>query len=510
MMINDDGWIIGAYGPPLTPDIMREKMIESYKGSPVDVFLWSIGGHETYDYETEIGEMLGDGYDDLDEATQKRRDNTRFLIDNHVGPVTVIAQLCHQAGMRFFPSVRMNEHYDMEESAPNYGRVRREHPELLIGKPGEKMPYPSREWGIRTGLDYATDGVRQHMLSIIFELIQRFDVDGIELDFMRHPAFFRIDDAFAQRYLMTDLVRQVRGKLDHEGKRKGRELSLAVRVPPTLNDCLRIGLDVEQWMQQGLVDLLIAGGGFIPFAMPIRAFVEAAQGTACKVFGCFEALRPTLDEDVMQAMAARYWEAGVDGLYFFNYQSMSDQWKRDFLTRLADPAQLARADKQYQVDQGIVAPESQLNFSFANAIPRVQLPARIAPTPGGQGFVLLIDVADDIAASAAEGALGRCTLGLGFEELPDDCELYIGINDDEIPSAGVAPVQPWFRVRYDPDWNQHPSRLTPQPVEGVQIEFQISAPQLRQGVNRIEIRLEAGLSLLLLDARLWIRYTALT
>jgi len=47
-------------------------------------------------------------------------------------------------------------------------------------------------------------------------------------------------------------------------------------------------------------------------------------------------------------------------------------------------------------------------------------------------------------------------------------------------------------------------------VEGVQIEFQISAPQLRQGVNRIEIRLEAGLSLLLLDARLWIRYTAST
>ena len=71
-MVNDDGWIIGAYGPPLTPDIMREKMIESYKGSPVDVFLWSIGGHETYDYETEIGEIFGDGYDDLDEALGDR------------------------------------------------------------------------------------------------------------------------------------------------------------------------------------------------------------------------------------------------------------------------------------------------------------------------------------------------------------------------------------------------------------------------------------------------------
>ena len=180
--------------------------------------------------------------------------------------------------------------------------------------PERRSPYPSLEWGIRTGLDYATEGARQHMLSIIFELIQRFDIDGIELDFMRHPAFFRVEDAFAQRYLMTDLVRQVRNKLDHEGERVGRDLSLAVRVPPTLNDCLRIGLDAEEWMQQGLVDLLIGGGGFIPFAMPIRSFVEAARGTSCKVFGCFEALRPTLDEDVMQALAARYWEAGVDAL----------------------------------------------------------------------------------------------------------------------------------------------------------------------------------------------------
>ena len=509
MMFNDDGWIIGAYGPPLTPDIMREKMIAPYDGSPVDVFLWSIGGHETYDYETEIGEHFCEGYDDLDEAQQKRRDNLRFLRDHHVGPVTVIAQLCHEAGMRFFPSVRMNEHYDMEESSPSYGRLRREHPELLIGKPGEEIPYPSLEWGIRTGLDYATDGARQHMLSIIFELIERFDIDGIELDFMRHPAFFRIEDAYAQRYLMTDLVRQVRGKLNQKGERTGRDLSLAVRVPPTLNDCIRTGLDVEEWMRQGLVDLLIAGGGFIPFTMPIRSFVDAAQGTPCKVFGCFEALRPTLDEDVMQALAARYWEAGVDGLYFFNYYSMSGEWKRDFLARLADPARLTRADKQYQVDNGIVGPNNQLDFSFANAIPRVQLPASIAATPGGRGFMMQIDIADDIAAAAAEGALGPCTLGLGFEALPVDCKLCVVINGDEMAWASATRSQPWIRLGYHPEWNQYPSSLAPQPAEEQdRIEFEISAPQLQQGVNQVEIRLEAGPSLLLLDARLWIRYTS--
>ncbi|MCY3763458.1 MAG: hypothetical protein OXH50_19610, partial [Gemmatimonadetes bacterium] len=195
ILFNDDGWIMGTYGPPITPEIMHEKMIAPYEGSPVGVFLWSVGGHEVYDYETEIGERLGDEYGDgdLDERQRRQRDNLRYLTENHGGPVTVISRLCREAGMRFFPSVRMNEHYDIDEAAPNYGRLRRGHPELLIGHADGELPPGTLEWGIRTGLNYAEAGARAHMLRIIFELIDRFDIDGIELDFMRHPAFFRIE-----------------------------------------------------------------------------------------------------------------------------------------------------------------------------------------------------------------------------------------------------------------------------------------------------------------------------
>ena len=279
-MFNDDGWILGTYGPPLTPDIIREKMIAPYTDSPVDVFLWSVGGHDVYDFETEIGERFGDsGCDDLDDRQQRRKANLRYLSDNHGGPLTVISSLCHDRGLRFFPSVRMNEHYDMAESSPSYGRLRREYPDFLIGKPGEEIPHLSLEWGIRTGLDYAVDEARNHKLSIILELIEHFDIDGIELDFMRHPAFFRVEEAYAHRYLLTDMVSQVRSALDAKGRALNREVSLAIRVPPTLHDCSRIGLDVEDWLRQDLVHLLIAGGGFIPFHMPIRSFVDAARGS---------------------------------------------------------------------------------------------------------------------------------------------------------------------------------------------------------------------------------------
>ena len=490
VLSNDDGWIIGAYGPPLTPDVMRDKMIAPYAGSSVDVFLWSIGGHEVYDYETEIGERFGDGYPDLDDGQQRKVENLRQLIKVHGGPVTIISQLCHEAGLAFFPSVRMNEHYDMEESAPNYGRLRRDHPELCIGRPGESIPHGSLEWGIRTGLNYAFPEVRTHMSRIIFELIERFDIEGIELDFMRHPAFFRLAEAYQYRYLMTDFVYGVRKKLDEVGQKKGKHLKLAVRVPPTLADAKRIGLDADVWMREGMVDMLVAGGGFIPFEMPIREWVETAEGTGCNIYGCFEGLRPLLNEKSLKALALRYWEAGVDGIYFFNFYSMSNDWRRTVLNQLSDPIALQQLGKCYELDHSNRhQPTSQLGYSFLNAIPAAQLPVQFNQTFYDRGVNLRIDIADDVESAATDGILGRCTLGLGFEGLSVGDEFEIRLNRAPIPwNTGVTASENRVRVEYESDWNQYPSRTREVPIPGDTIDFAISSPPLKQGINELEIR----------------------
>ena len=309
---------------PLTEDYIWENMIGPHQGTPIEGFMWSVGGHDTYNYETEIGERFGEGYNNLDEKQQASVDNLRYLEENHGGPVTLIAAQCRRAGIDFFPSVRMNEHYDMEIDSPSYSRLRRENPHYLIGR-GEDIPGPTLEWGIRTGLNYAVPEVREYMASIIVELISRFDVDGIELDYMRHPGYFRIEEAYANRYLMTDLIRFVREQMDAVSASKGKELDLIVRVPPTIRDCTRVGLDVTTWIQEELVDVMIAGGGFIPFETPVHEFVAAAEGTGCLIYGAMEALRGTVDELTLRAVAARYLEQGVQGLYLFNFYSMSQE-----------------------------------------------------------------------------------------------------------------------------------------------------------------------------------------
>ena len=495
VLCNDDGWILAQY-ESLTPDLMREKMIAPYEGSPVDTFLWSVGGHEVYDYETRVGEVFGEGFGEgfgeFDDPWQQRRvANFKSLTQDHGGPVTVITQLCKEAGLKFMPSIRMNEHYDMEESSPTYGRFRRDNPHLLIGRPGEQLGEGSIEWGIRTGKNYAFPEVRAHMARIIYELIERWDVDGIELDFMRHPAYFRADEGYANRYLATDLVRRVRRRLDEAGAERGKSLELVARVPPTIADSQRIGLDVVTWMREGLVDLLIGGGGFIPFETPIREFVEAAQGTGCHVLGCFEALRPNLEEEMLRAVATRYWRDGVSGIYLFNYFNLPNEWKRIVLRDVATPDALTRLDKRYELDRSARnVPARQLSLTFRHAIPFAQLPVTLEETMPGVGATLRMDIADDVEASAAEGALGRCSLRLGLDSLEADDEIEATFNGVPLSlSEAVRSADGWPRTSYKRERRGYPMRTQVDVVDGHTLELDVGSPPLRNGVNELMLRL---------------------
>ncbi|MCH2320559.1 MAG: hypothetical protein MK384_02765 [SAR202 cluster bacterium] len=508
---NDDGWIMGT-PYPLTEDYIWENMIGPHQGTPIEGFMWSVGGHDTYNYETEIGERFGEGYDNLDEKQQASVDNLRYLEENHGGPVTLIAAQCRRAGIDFFPSVRMNEHYDMEIDSPSYSRLRRENPHYLIGR-GEDIPGPTLEWGIRTGLNYAVPEVREYMASIIVELISRFDVDGIELDYMRHPGYFRIEEAYANRYLMTDLIRFVREQMDAVSASKGKELDLIVRVPPTIRDCTRVGLDVTTWIQEELVDVMIAGGGFIPFETPVHEFVAAAEGTGCLIYGAMEALRGTVDELTLRAVAARYLEQGVQGLYLFNFYSMSQEWRNDVLGVLTDEKKLSRLDKRYEFDKrGNVKPDSQLGFSFQYGIPSTQLATTLETTVVGPSTSLTFHIADRIEEAKAEGVLGDCTVSLLLENIGPGDSIEVSLNDSELdPDLSQTSADGWTRDFYAEGWNTYPTKIVEATDEGVVIEWVVDAPPLKGGVNHLDVRLRAvdndrTMPLILKDVRVWIKY----
>jgi len=97
---------------------------------------------------------------------------------------------------------------------------------------------------------------------------------------------------------------------------------------------------------------------------------------------------------------------------------------------------------------------------------------------------------------------------LRFKELRPDCAPFlVALNGDPLQwTSHMRPAQAWSGARYESNWNVYPSTLTFEPVQGELIEFDISNTSLRQGVNEVEIQLETGEALDLVDVRLWIRY----
>ena len=81
VLSNDDGWILSTYGPPISIEEIRDKMVGPHAGSPIDTFVWNVGGREVFSYETEIGERFAqdvETFDDPPDRTRAIRDTCRL------------------------------------------------------------------------------------------------------------------------------------------------------------------------------------------------------------------------------------------------------------------------------------------------------------------------------------------------------------------------------------------------------------------------------------------------
>ena len=485
LLCNDDGAIMNLE-PPVTANHLRE-MVRSYAGTPVDALMWCVGDREVYYHDTKVAEVFGRRHTTFDNAGDWRiHENTRSFIESGKCVLATLAEICHQEGLRLVPSVRMNSHYEVDPKSPHHSRFRLEHPEFLIGHP-EGYDKGSKEHSIRRGLNYARPEVRHHISAILVELFENFEVDGVEMDFMRHPTFFKLHEAVENSYLMTDMLRRIRKERDRVSQATGRKIDLVARVPPTFSDALRVGLDVRSWIREGLVDVLVAGGGFIPFDMPFEEFVREARGTNCQVYGSLELFRllhgPTVAPRISRAIAMRYWKAGAAGLHLFNYFAQPTPWKQQLFREIANPQKLEQLDKRYQIDTRRWSPKNWEAYggAFGSAIPAVQLPVSLVEA-SGKGPELTLRIADDLESAQAGGSLSETRLRLQFDNYTSGDEIEVTLNGHRLPhgSSSNAGLVEFWNKNSRPDQGRF--------LEGT-IEYKVGCPPLRSGDNTIQVRI---------------------
>jgi hypothetical protein len=189
------------------------------------------------------------------------------LFDLGTDPLEITVEFAHRHGIEIFENIRMNDIHDKGSDAMGKWRFsqndfKQQHPEFLLGSP--KRLSKSGGW---SAVNYAIPEVRQHVFRYVAEGCQNYDIDGVHLDFFRHPVFFKSTYqgklcTDAERLAMTELIREIRRKTQEIAKSKGRAMAISIRVPDSLDYCHAIGLDLHCWLEENLIDRLTTSSYF--------------------------------------------------------------------------------------------------------------------------------------------------------------------------------------------------------------------------------------------------------
>gem|GEM_PF-3063731 len=301
----------------------------------------------------------------------------------------------HAEGMDIVLAARLNDIHDAWAEKLTYP-LKVERPDLLLGTK-ENWPSDALMQAHWSGFNWAEPEVRAHFLAFLLWACERWDFDGLELDWFRHPLFFRFGEEEANVENINQFVRDVRTGLDRIAAARKRQYLLTTRVPDTPKLARRTGFDVEQWLREGLLDMLMVGGGYMPYGARLHEFIDMAHRYGINAYPC---QNHYIDPEPMRSIASGFWALGGDGFYMFNYGGVSPETPRyQCLYQLGGPTTLAGLDKVFQADKGC----SIKYVGYTN--PPSQFPA---PVVGGAPVELV--VGDDLAALAAAGTPMRLHL----------------------------------------------------------------------------------------------------
>ena len=447
MILNDDGGgQISSLEPPVSAEDLHA-MVDKVAGTGVTTLCVALYDGRTGWHDSKLGTHLADVSGPIYAGPRFTRLTSicRSLREQGIDPLTVFAKRAREQGIRFIASLRMNDgHFAYYHGPKGEGpwhcnwtsEFWKQNQDLLLA--GEYVY-------IQHLFDYAKEGTRAFRLAQIEEVCRNYDVDGFELDFVRHPHFFKTGESGRCADRMTDLVRNVRKMMNDVGAQKGKRLTLMAVVPRTIRGCELLGLDVRAWVRDRLVDAVVPKS-FIDFDqhLPVAEWAALVDGHEVELYPCFE------HGDTIQtfrAAAAKYYRDGATGLYFYNYWSFGLPYNplgRQILTELADEAHLVDQDKHYALMGGGPCP---MSAPFEEPEPPVtQVPRRLEPK-GSLFFAL--DIADDVKAAAARGALRDVTLRVVTDRKAaklavwfngQSLEPVANGNDDTVYDAVVAPL----------------------------------------------------------------------
>lgn len=273
------------------------EVIDNHKAAGFDTIYFQINADAQVQYHSKVAQWV-DQDANQDPRTGMGQAAAEILRDHD--PLHVASERAHEVGQRFFAWFRVTNEQSINNDRLDY--IRNFRHLRVRGADNQPTRWPS----------LAHPEIRDYKLAILREVVTEYPhVDGLLLDFLRTMPVIGYDPPVVAAYVrdfgisplenageraserwkrfradyVTRFVRDVRSIAQAEERRSGRRILIAVRVTP--RDNLWKGLDVERWVSDGLIDILIPSNYSMfnpPFS--VEPFVAMTRGTDCEVHPC--------------------------------------------------------------------------------------------------------------------------------------------------------------------------------------------------------------------------------
>lgn len=224
---------------------------------------------------------------------------------------------------------RMNDFHYVELKEPVYLRsefyYEAKENGYMIGNDEFDFEYNGNYENRANCLDFAEPRVREVLLEYLEETILKYDVFGIQLDFMRNMDCFDYltnEDDYAS--IMTQFIRDAKAIVEQAEEKFGHSIKLMIRFGRSIEHNKVFGFDAETWIKEGLVDALVVSPlVWATDNLPIAEWRELA-GEDVAILACIEDQMINYNnkyttENYVKGFAAGYYDQGADGIYFNNF-----------------------------------------------------------------------------------------------------------------------------------------------------------------------------------------------
>ncbi len=240
-----------------------------------------------------------------------------------VDAVQIFIEQMKRLGIRPWLTFRMNDghFFDSETSFL--------HSDMFYEEKAAGHNVGVRYLGNQNLFNFRYERYKTALLGYIKELLDRYDVFGIELDFMRNIVCFDyIENPDGIQEIMLDYIRAVKACTAEAEKRLGHDVKISIRICRDPDDAYDFGFDIKAMVDEGLVDVVVP----TPFTtsdsgLPIRAWRRLLGDKVAIMGGIeFQNFKGTSSTALQsKAYAAAYFAQGADGIYYNNHEYYTER-----------------------------------------------------------------------------------------------------------------------------------------------------------------------------------------